>query len=210
MNKCELLNLTIQRLATGGATPILPPEYQQVEYLQSSSSNGNGYSIHIDTGITYFADFEIVCKRVDNDATKFCGVAQVTCLQRESASNPYYRFDNTYGSGWMSDVRITTKAKLRWKNDEIYIDDVFQKSFVKATSTIGHFMLYGAQSSGGGGYYNNIQIYSFKAWDTDGALIRDMYPCYRIADSVKGFYDTVNDVFYTGTGNGSFIAGADV
>jgi hypothetical protein len=38
----------------------------------------------------------------------------------------------------------------------------------------------------------------------------DFVPCYRIADSVIGMYDVVNDVFYTNNGSGTFSKGSDV
>ena len=39
MNYCQFRNETIKRMANAGSvTPILPPEYQRVEYLQSSSN----------------------------------------------------------------------------------------------------------------------------------------------------------------------------
>lgn len=37
-----------------------------------------------------------------------------------------------------------------------------------------------------------------------------LVPCYRIADSVIGFYETVDGVFYPNEGSGSFIKGPDV
>lgn len=41
-------------------------------------------------------------------------------------------------------------------------------------------------------------------------LVRNLIPCYRIADSVIGMYDIVNDVFYQNAGTGTFTKGADV
>lgn len=38
----------------------------------------------------------------------------------------------------------------------------------------------------------------------------DLVPCYRKADTVIGFYDVVNDVFYTNEGTGTFVKGPDV
>lgn len=48
-----------------------------------------------------------------------------------------------------------------------------------------------------------------KAWN-DGSLVLCAVPCYRKADGVIGMYDTVNKVFYTNAGTGSFTKGADV
>ena len=62
-----------------------------------------------------------------------------------------------------------------------------------------------------GGYSQNKlkgKVYYCKIWE-DGVLIRDMIPC-KNPSNVVGMYDTVNDVFYTNAGTGSFIAGAEV
>ena len=51
-------------------------------------------------------------------------------------------------------------------------------------------------------YYARIKVNSI--------LVRNMIPCYRIADNIAGMYDTVNNVFYTNQGTGTFIVGPDV
>lgn len=50
----------------------------------------------------------------------------------------------------------------------------------------------------------------FSAQITDGTtIVRNFIPC-KNSSNVVGMYDTVNDVFYTNAGSGSFIAGAEV
>ena len=44
----------------------------------------------------------------------------------------------------------------------------------------------------------------------DGTPIRNFVPCYRKSDNVIGLYDTVEGVFYTNAGTGSFTKGVDV
>lgn len=48
------------------------------------------------------------------------------------------------------------------------------------------------------------KLFSCKVYD-NGTLIRDCVPAKRISDSVVGLYDTVNSVFYTNAGTGSFV-----
>ena len=50
------------------------------------------------------------------------------------------------------------------------------------------------------------KCYSFQAYE-GGTLVRDLVPARRIADSVVGMFDRVNEVFYGNSGTGSFIAG---
>lgn len=51
------------------------------------------------------------------------------------------------------------------------------------------------------------RIYRAKIWD-GGTLVRDFVPALRNADDEIGFYDIVNNVFYTNDGTGVFTGGA--
>lgn len=63
------------------------------------------------------------------------------------------------------------------------------------------------------GYVNRTQLVSCKIKylqiKKDGVLVRNFIPC-KNPSNVVGMYDTVNDVFYSNAGSGSFIAGAEV
>ena len=54
-----------------------------------------------------------------------------------------------------------------------------------------------------------LTIYSWKFYQDD-ILIRDFIPCYRKSDNVIGMYDTVNGIFYTNKGTGTFLKGNDI
>ena len=53
------------------------------------------------------------------------------------------------------------------------------------------------------------EIYSFKIYE-NGSVVRNFVPCCRDSDSVVGFYETVNDIFYTNDGSGIFSSGNSV
>ena len=53
--------------------------------------------------------------------------------------------------------------------------------------------------------------WEFKIYDADGVTLRvDLKPCYRTADQVIGFYDTVSENFLTNAGSGNLIVGPDI
>lgn len=59
-----------------------------------------------------------------------------------------------------------------------------------------------------GGYSANKlkgKVYYCKVWE-NGILVRNMIPC-KNPSNVAGMYDTVNGVFYTNAGSGTFITG---
>lgn len=57
-------------------------------------------------------------------------------------------------------------------------------------------------------FYTKAKIYLCKIWDGDN-LIRYFCPVYRKTDNMPGFYDLINNTFYTNSGSGSFSVGAD-
>lgn len=58
-------------------------------------------------------------------------------------------------------------------------------------------------------FFLNGRLYNADFYD-NGVLARKLTPARRNSDSVLGMYDTVNNVFYTNAGTGSFVAGPAV
>jgi len=88
------------------------------------------------------------------------------------------------------------------------MDGVAIHTFNEATfTTTGNALL------GNFNYTNYIpalaKYYESKWWN-DGVLIRDFIPCYRKSDDKPGYYDIVNNTFYTNAGTGEFVLGPNV
>ena len=58
--------------------------------------------------------------------------------------------------------------------------------------------------------YRKAKMYDYKVYDLSDNLIRDLIPCYRTADNVIWMYDKVNDVFYTNSWSWTFTKWPDV
>ena len=56
---------------------------------------------------------------------------------------------------------------------------------------------------------SKAKVFSAKIWDKN-ILVRNFIPCYRRSDGEIGMYDTVNNVFYTNQGSGTFLKGDNV
>ena len=54
-------------------------------------------------------------------------------------------------------------------------------------------------------YYISMKLYYCKIWD-NGSLVRNLIPA-KNTSGILGLYDTINNVFYTNAGTGTFIAG---
>ena len=145
------------------------PYYCEVEYLESTGTQ------YIDTGLDYFADFEVGIQLRDNVSNKALGNAAFYCMQRYNASNPYWYFSTGSGASnsYTSSTPITEYHVMKWKDNKIYSDDVLLTEFTKNLNTPNRMYLYSAD---GGNKYPNM-IYFCKLWEPNsGLLVRDFIP----------------------------------
>lgn len=195
---------------------MLPDEYQQVEYIESSG--------------TQYIELDYIASNITNSVGTFQitnnSIARMLFGSRTSASsNAYtfnwggnsqpYRFYNTFYMGTTAsgltnkeiDIRKHTFLK---KGADLFIDDVFISSRTAYESTIfttPHKMIvFGCNSNGTIGLFAEAKIFDLKFYDND-VLKVDLVPAYRIVDNEVGMYDLVSGKFYTNSGTGEFDKG---
>lgn len=78
------------------------------------------------------------------------------------------------------------------------------KGNVSAKNMCSTFRYHGASINYGIGKLQHAELYN------DGVLVRDMWSCYRISDSVAGMWDKVSERFFVNAGSGTFAVGPDV
>ena len=191
-------------------SPLLPREYQQVEWIQS---DGNQI---IDTGIritnnSQFVQYEIevdaAIPEVNTNANVFMGLS----------NNPGYYLGNPPGTSY-----VGFNSSIHFENIDIGERNTFLLSWTSngATAICGEETITRtrtAQNEGGLGFFMDTQrlygskcrIYQAKV-RLSGLEILYLIPCYRKADDAIGMYDLVNNVFYENAGSGSFTKGADI
>lgn len=211
------------------AERILPPDYTEVEYLESSGTQ------YIDTGfqvtssnyntLRFILDAKATSTSVGNrwwahglggagGATIYVGIG--------NGSSSNYPF--TYGSGY-TDISTSYYGQLgiryRWDYDlakktyKVYTEDnrqivnisnTSQGAFTSTASTATLTLFcWKYASTGNVGYYHSDKIYSYKLYENN-ILVRDMIPALN-SSSVAGMYDFVTGTFYTNQGSGSFTYG---
>lgn len=196
---------------TEKAKPLLPDEYQRVEYLQTSGGS-------IDTGLYITDKYQIEMKaKFDNHASSedwLFGDWNAGPARGELIG--YYRDKIRVYSGpdnsnyYLEISRDTNVHTYKILKDSLYIDDLTSEtkkpSFTELENmskrTLKIFRSNHTNSS------STKVIYYAKMWDLDDNLVRNFIPCYRKTDKVAGMYDLVEDKFYTGTG--TFIYGPEV
>lgn len=175
--------------------PQLPIEYQEVEYIESTGTQ------YIDTGLDYFADFEVGIRLRQNVSNKALGNGQSYCLQRQNADTGCWQYTSA-STTYNTTIKITDYHIMMWKDNKVYADGVELANLVKNSNVGSRMFLFTSQINSP---YPNI-IYFCKLYN-NGTLVRDFVPCYRKSDRVAGLYDLANGEFYTNKGTGEFLYG---
>ena len=122
-----------------------------------------------------------------------------------------YNVDDVEISLGKSDTQTIHVLDYNRPGGYFYLDDELKMSSIKTFAAVNaNLNLYAfVTSTGSVASYTEFNTYRMRVWQNN-AMIRDMYPCYRKADTEVGMYDLVNNVFYTNAGTGIFYKGPDV
>lgn len=178
----------------------LPPQYQRVEYIQSSGSQYIKINDNFNAGVL----FELVCQ-LDS-------VSKTQVVVGQSARGGYWFGcdpTNLYDVGsTKTSIQIGNKNKilLRYATARLYgtIDGQNINGGDYVTTGPRELTIFGAQGTSAW-FYSWAKIFSFRA---DGVV--NLIPCYRISDGTIGMYDTVTRRFLTNSGSGTFTKGRDI
>ena len=187
--------------------PRLPSEYQEVEYIQSTSTQ------YINTGYTpgINAEFETQYMTLERQSYgPYVGGSVSLTIPFPRQTNNIF-FGNNYGTQLSASHPYSSTAKYTVKgypNGTAIINDTAYPCERGTKVPSGEFCLftYGGDLANYSVYIGQVRIYYFKLWDNN-ELVRDMVPCYRKSDNVVGMYDLVEKKFYTNAGTGTFLIG---
>ena len=190
--------------------PRLPSEYQEVEYIESTSTQyiNTGYAPGIN------AEFEIQYMTLERQSYgPYVGGSAIFTIPFPRQTNNIF-FGNNCGTQLSASHTYSSTTKYTVKgypNGTAIINDTAYPCERGTKVPSGEFCLftYGGDLANYSVYIGKVRIYYFKLWD-NGELVRDMIPCYRISDNVAGLYDLANNVFYTNAGTGVFLRGNEV
>lgn len=196
-------------------TPILPPEYQQVEYIEK---NGANYiNIPLVIGEPVEIKVRVFCPFMGwNTANIFGSSGYIQCSmgkyfwgigmnygysQPISANYAVYETprDADVGNFW-----LVMTANMLTNYSSIYREDT--QELIESSCAPGLF----PKNSPLVVFDNTAVSPLMKISSIEITDILNLIPCYRKSDNVAGMYDIVNDVFYTNAGFGSFIVGPNV
>lgn len=196
---------------------LLPSEYQQVEYIQSSGNQYIDTNVLGKSGLTY--ELKFILSNLSSDVIPMgCreeNSYRAYLLDKEVDNDVFLGFGTNYiktniSGSIFSNVNIV-KTILKDGEQKIYINNELEYENNLSQSFSINNSIYLFASNNGTVITNKLvgKVYYAKIYDND-TLIRDFIPCYRNSDNEVGMYDLVNDVFYTNQDTDTFAKGANV
>lgn len=202
------LNEPLRQIGNGMGE-VLPNGYKQLEYIQSSGTQ------YIDTGVygsnklSVEIDFQpTTSPTYDNNIAIIGSWASTPYSIRYYTQGLYFFYgsDQTDASTGNSALIETKRHKIKTDKNKLYLDGTLIKTYTENTfTTESNLAIFGQRGSSATSRLSSAKLYNCKIYDGD-KLIRNFVPCTNSSD-VAGLYDTVNDVFYTNNGTGSFTKG---
>lgn len=196
----------------------LPDIYQEVEYIESTRSQ----TIITNLGIFDFDCVEVIYEYTSlNQITNICGLRNANAIALSwirNDSNYENEMQPFYGGRLITPIKHIVNTKYHIKSYAIPNEQKVYKDGVLVTTGNINFERdgYVKLSIFGLNDINNLpqfipnaKIYSFVCYLND-LIVANFIPCYRKSDNEIGLFDTVNRVFYTNAGTGTFLKGADV
>ena len=204
-------NFNKKRIAEYNENHLLPYEYQQVAYLESTGTQ------YIDTGViaNNVSKAEFQFSMTENNAT-----IQGIMGGGWSSNNKTYQLIRNgtninlrYGETILSILYDNAVHRIELSKYKLKIDEIEKSNTSEVNDNRSVYLFARRSDNFGNGVqqYSYCRIYYCKIYNGSEVLQRDFIPCYRKADNKPGLYDTVNNVFYTNQGSGDdFTIGPNV
>ena len=199
----------------GVGDKILPDEYQQIEYIESTGTQyiDTGYSPNANTVLETELQYTIDLLSAPN-REYLNGLSGFVSPNNSRFAYGYSRaVTSDYFYIGISNVNISTfvaadanKHKFIIRaNGSWQIDDRIGSQDVTEFSSQGTLYVF-ARNVNGINSPSHLRVYSYKLYEAD-KLVKNFIPCYRKSDNVIGMYDLVDSMFYMNEGTGSFLKG---
>ena len=198
-------------------TPRLPSAYQEVEYIESS------WTQYIDTWWTPSSNY---CKVVmdwtvyswNNSWSVFFWMtnwSSAYSLHTDHSTRQLNVGSVLNSRTWISFVSGTDWTFTFEANNGSISVDIAGSTYTgtyswSVSQSTRPFYIFAFDENWSTTWKAKMRVNSFKIYSDANTVERDLVPCYRIADSVIGLYDLVNDVFYTNSWSWTFTKWSDV
>lgn len=205
------------------AAPLIPVQYQQVEYIKAtgtqhiitdisvadSATGNNSVALY-----TYDIDFKFdewqsaygtnIMAGFGSNAGKWIGYNNSKAAIAMGTS-PGNFFSGTVTDRHQYHWSIINNVGTVERDDSATIS----RTVIYDSTRPIPFGLFTIVNESGNDFHFNGKLYACAVYKS-GVKVLDLIPCYRKSDNEVGLYDIVNEKFYTNDGTGAFEKGADV
>jgi len=203
-------------------TSRLPAEYQEVEYIENTSTS------YINTWLVCNYWYKIDLKYYTSSSGSGSITSDQTVLwpSKVNSATPLYYWIN-YGAAYKW---IYLNYNNVWKDitNTQYVWNTYEASVIlrnwNQTVVLDWNTVHSATDSTSWTWWSNlfvfarwtdahyaaIKLYSLQIYNSSDTKIRDFVPCYRKLDSVIWLYDLVNNTFYTNVWGWTFSKWNDI
>ena len=198
----------------GKVDKILPKEYQQVEYIESTGTQYINSETYLTLDSTIESKF-VSTKSYYNYNTPYGFVSNNKALGLYTFGNNgaliYTSFGNNIDVAYNGSMMIGPKV-YKHNKEGVWEDDVKKItynniSFEESSEDI--IYIFARLKDGIPSRYIDMRLYYFNIKRGE-KYVREFLPVYEINENRPGLYDTVEGKFYTNQGTGEFIAGPEV
>lgn len=196
---------------------ILPKEYKQLEYIQSSGNqylttniipNGNEHfkiefmPLEFTTSVNY-----IICGARDNETYGLFVFGSIADTYGGGARLANFGVNQT-----ISKPALNIKHIIEYNKEKMWYDGTQYIATGRSVKQIQERMVIFAGNTEGQGItgYTKMRLYSFIVYNEDGTIKESWTPAKRVSDNVIGMYDTITKTFFTNQGSGAFTGGSEL
>lgn len=195
--------------------PPLPPEYRQLQYIESTGSQWIDTGVKLNPQIEWYLDVQWL---EFNNVNAF-GVENwqdsgpIIRITNDNRSNPILGINIVYGDSvngqyvYYDSYNLSTeRTTFLVKNGHQFINEIEVLQGVMTRTEQSLSVVYFAERVGGNIQYHckrTRHYYSY--FKENNATIREFIPALRLSDNKPGLYDTINNQFYTNSGSGEFL-----
>jgi hypothetical protein len=187
----------------------IPPEYQQVEYLESTGTQ------YIELNIPHHDEWMIKFLTSTWNKNQHVFGNSKTILYQDYVNDFFHYTGYTWNTNYIKVGELDTNHIYQYSVKQISSSSA-QKDFNGVLSEIPHkdlfqeglYRLFHSIWPGTAGKWEG-NIYEFYT-KSQGNETLHLIPCFRKSDDEVGMYDLVSGKFYTNAGTGEFIVGPDI
>lgn len=207
-------------MVAAGEAPLIPAEYQQVEYIESLSTTATGPFFNTGYNPTMTGDLilEVDCMTTKKATIQYpIGVNQPGTSSNVGAG-VYFMSSGTTIAAWIGvSVHLETGeyTNTRWQLTGVFrngspgfvsISDGEHTASLEVESPRAYnglpVCLFGVKKRTSQQVSSPLKGRIYHARVTENGVIqRDMYPCYRKSDGTPGFFDVITKTFKTRSGS---------